>query len=314
MKNKILVLLLLTGGGAYAQSPLDHYTTSTNTFKEIANSTHQVNNPQDLDFVPGRQNEWWVLNKEANGGSTVLIFDAGLPTQSSQFRRDSHNEHFMARAVAIAFGANKVMRMKTNTGTVGATLPVPPSGGEPLAEYKAVTGATKEDVVTSGLTSPSGIDYRKDRIVVSDYATGNLYIYNVTTSPATLVGTIVTGGPGVMGVRIDYNNRIWYVNATTNKVMRIENPNVLAIDEITPALSYEVYPNPTSGEVTINLNDLKTGSNAEIRVYDMTGRAVYNTATAGSRTTINTSNWAKGMYSVALIYNGSSTSTRLVVQ
>ena len=450
MKNKILVLLLLTGGGAYAQSPLDHYTTSTNTFKEIANSTHQVNNPQDLDFVPGRQNEWWVLNKEANVGSTVLIFDAGLPTQSSQFRRDSHNEHFMARAVAIAFGANnyfvtaqeiqntagpgstfmgpalwssdtsiyarqhqnnwvpgellgshidmlhqspygmgvahdnanvywyfdghngnickydfatphgvgeddhsdgkihrytdvtvtrkpnvpshlaldeankwlyivngganKVMRMKTNTGTVGATLPVPPSGGEPLAEYKAVTGATKEDVVTSGLTSPSGIDYRKDRIVVSDYATGNLYIYNVTTSPATLVGTIVTGGPGVMGVRIDYNNRIWYVNATTNKVMRIENPNVLAIDEITPALSYEVYPNPTSGEVTINLNDLKTGSNAEIRVYDMTGRAVYNTATAGSRTTINTSNWAKGMYSVALIYNGSSTSTRLVVQ
>jgi hypothetical protein len=339
----------------FAQSELDKYASGPNTFVEIGNTSHSLTAPHDLDYVPGRPNEWWILNKEANGASVVLFFNPGKPNQSNQFRRDSHNDHFMARSVAIAMGennefasaqeikntasasstfmgpalwssdtsvfarinqnnwvtgqplgshldmlhqspfgmgvaydnarvywyfdghngnickydfsmphviggddhsngiihrytdvtvtrkpnvpshmvmdkannwlyyvdggTNRVMRMKTNSGTIGANLTVPSTAGEPLAEYKAVTGATVEVVVSSGLTSPCGIDYRNGRLIVSDNTTGNIHIYNVSgTMPATSVGTLITGGPGVMGVRIDNDNKIWYVNNTTKKI------------------------------------------------------------------------------------------------
>ena len=450
--KKLLLLACAAVGccSAYAQNQLDKYTTGTNTFTEIGGSAQGVNNPHDLDFVPGRPNECWVLNKEANGGSVVLFFNTGKSNQAHQFRRDSHNEHFMARAVALAFGDNdyfvsaqeikstagptatfmgpalwssdtaifarmhqnnwvsgqllgshidmlhqspfgmgvahnnanvywyfdghngnickydfatphgigeddhsdgkihrytdvtvtrkpnvpshmvvdkqnnwlyyadggtgRVLRMKTTSGTVGANLAVPSTGAEPLAEYKAVTGATNE-VMVSGLTSPCGVDYRKDRLIVSDYSTGIIHIYNTTTAPATLVGTIITGGPGVMGVRITDDNKIWYVNATTSKFMRIDNPNVVSVEEaVAENISYAVYPNPVHDNLNIKIDNVTATDKANIRIFDVTGKQVYANATGDNITTVNTSSWAKGMYNVVLSFNNSTEVTKVVIQ
>jgi hypothetical protein len=108
MKVALCTLAVCCSSVCFAQNELDKYVTSgsNNTFVEVGNATHQLSAPHDLDFVPGRPNEWWVLNKEANGGSMVLFFNAGKSNQVHQFRRDSHHEHFMARAVAFAFGDN----------------------------------------------------------------------------------------------------------------------------------------------------------------------------------------------------------------
>jgi hypothetical protein len=447
----ILITAIACSGYAYAQNTIDNYTTSTNTFVEVANSSHGLSAPHDLDYVPGRPSEWWVLNKEApSGGSMVLIFDAGKPTQTHQFRRDSHNEHFMAAAVAFAFGANnyfvtaqevkntespsstfmgpalwssdtsvyarlhqsnwdpngllgshidmlhqspfgmgvahdhdnvywyfdgyngnickydfatphgvgeddhsdgkvhrytdvtvtrkpnmpshlaldkqnnwlyivdggsnKIIRMKTTSGTIGANLNVPATAPEPLAEYKAVTGATKEDVVTSGLTAPAGIDYRKDRLLVTDNATGNIHIYNVSAMPATLVGTIITGGPGIMGVRIDNDNKIWYVNNTTKKLHRIDNPNVVSVEEaVANAPKFSIYPNPATDVINISLEELN-GSEATIRVVDATGKMIHVSHTREQMNSINTSTWARGMYTVLLSYNNMTTGSKVIVQ
>ena len=446
------VLLLVAGISCCCSGfsqVIDNYTNSTNTFTEIGNASHGISSPQDLDFVPGRPNELWVLNKETAGGSVVLFFNPGQSNQFVQFRRDSHNEHFMAKAVALAFGDNdyfataqeiqstagptatfmgpalwnsdtsvfarmhqnnwvpgqllgshidmlhqspfgmgiahdnanvywyfdgyngnicrydfaqphgvgeddhsdgrirrytdvtvtrkpnvpshmvldkqnnwlyivdggggKVFRIKTTSGTVGANLQVPASGAEPLAEYKEVTGATKEIMVT-GLTSPSGIDYRNDRLFVSDQATGNIHIYNTTTTPATPVGTIITGGPGVTGLRVTWDNRIWYVNTMTNKLMRIDNSNVAGIDEtITNNLNFNIYPNPAHGNLNIKLDDMTSGE-ALIRIFDMSGRQVYTHSTANQLTTINTSGWATGMYHIVLSYNNGSATTKVMIQ
>lgn len=440
---------VVCGCCAYAQNTIDNYTTSTNTFTEIGTSTTGLSNPQDLDFVPGRPNELWVVNKEEpSGGSVVLFFNPGQPNQAHQFRRDSHHDHFMARATAIAFGDNdyfataqevqstagpnstfmgpalwnsdtsvfarqeqnpwgqgllgshidmlhqsphgmgvahdnanvywyfdgyngnickydfaephgvgeddhsdgrihrytdvtvtrkanvpshmvvdkennwlyfadggtgRVLRMKTNSGTVGANLTPPLSGDEPLAEYKAVTGATVEVMVT-GLTSPCGVDYRNDRLIVSDHSTGNIHIYNTTTIPATLVGTIITGGPGVMGVRITWNNEIWYVNNTTRKLIRVDNPNVVTVKEATAKnIDFSVYPNPAHGSLNIRMDDMN-GGEALVRIFDMSGRQVYSNTTQTPLTTVNTSGWAAGMYHVILSYNNSTATTKVMVQ
>lgn len=450
MKKTVLVAAaVVCGCCAYAQNTIDKYTNSTNTFVEVGNNTHGISNPQDLDFVPGRPNELWVLNKETGGGSVVLFFNPGKSNQFHQFRRDSHNEHFMARATAIAFGANdyfgtaqeiqstagptatfmgpalwnsdtsifarqhqnnwvpgqllgshidmlhqspfgmgiahdnanvywyfdgynnnickydfaaphgvgeddhsdgrihrytdvtvtrkpnvpshmvvdkqnnwlyyadggtgRVLRLKTTSGTVGSNLTVPASGAEPLAEYKAVTGATVEVMVT-GLTSPSGVDYRNDRLFVSDHSTGNIHIYNTTTTPATLVGTIITGGPGVMGVRVTWDNKIWYVNATTNKLMRVENPNVMSVEGTTTKnIDFSVYPNPAHGNLNIRLDEMN-GGQALIRIFDMSGRQVYSNAATTALTTVNTTGWAAGMYNVIVSYNNGTATSKVMVQ
>lgn len=448
MKQFLSVLGIFSCCCAYAQNPIDNYTKSSNTYTEIGAG---LISPHDLDFVPGRPGELWVLNKESTGGSFNVFFNAGKSNQSMQFRRDSHNDHFMARAVAFAFGDNdyfgtaqeilnslndpgatfmgpalwnsdttifarmhqnnwtgpmlgshidmlhqspygvgiahdnanvywysdghngnicrydfaaphgvgeddhsdgrirrytdvkvkrvsnqpahmvidknnkwlyfidggnkKIMRLNITSGTAGQDLTPPASGFEDLAEYKEVTGATVETVVSTGLDKPVGIDYRKDRLLVTDYATGDILIYNTTSMPAQLVGKIITGAPGIMGIRIDNDNRIWYVNNTTKKVHRIDNPNVAAVGEVPgKPMSYNIYPNPAGEVLHISIDDVTVASKAEIAIYDVAGRQVFAAGTDQKLTTLNTASWAKGVYTVILSYNGNSASNKIVIK
>jgi hypothetical protein len=75
------------------------------TFTIIAGTSERVLDPQDLDFHPTRDNELWVINKgtDNSGGSTVKIFEAGLATQTTEWRRDGNAWHFMALPSAISF-------------------------------------------------------------------------------------------------------------------------------------------------------------------------------------------------------------------
>lgn len=448
------ILFMITACGlcqvATAQSTLDNYFTSGTTFTEVGNQSHGLSAPHDLDYVPGRQMEWWVLNKETNGGSMVLFFDAGYPTQTHQFRRDSHNEHFMARAVAMAFGsnnyfvtaqeikntaapastfmgpalwssdtsiyarmhqnnwvtgellgshidmlhqspygmgvahdhdnvywyfdghngnlckydfatphgvgeddhsdgkihrysdvtltrqpnmpshmaldkennwlyivdggANRVIRVKTNTGSVGANLSVPSTSAEPLGEYKEVLGATVENLNITGITQACGIDYRKGRIIVSDNTTGNIHMYDVSGSGAVHKGTLITGGPGVMGVRIDNNNKIWYVNKDTKKLMRVDNPNVVGVSNVVKNIEHTIYPNPATNVLNVNINDMDGGDEARIIITDAVGRQVYNATTTSKLNTIDVASWKKGMYMVTILNADAHASSKVMVQ
>jgi hypothetical protein len=74
-------------------------------FTVIAGRTDRIQEPQDLDFHPTRDNELWVINKgtDNSGGSTVTISNAGLDDQSELWRRDGNAWHFMALPSAISF-------------------------------------------------------------------------------------------------------------------------------------------------------------------------------------------------------------------
>ncbi len=451
MKKIIFSILVCSSYCCVAQNQLDNYFVGTNTFTVVGNSTHGLSSPHDLDFVPSRPSEWWVLNKESNGGSVVIFYDAGKPTQTRQFRRDSHNSHFMARSVAIAFGDNnsfasaqeikntaaasstfmgpalwpsdtaifarqnqnnwvtgellgshidmlhqspfgmgvahdtdniywyfdgqngnickydfgpphgvgeddhsdgkihrytdvtvvrkanvpshlaldkvndwlyivdggnnRIMRLKTTSGNVVGNLTVPTTAGEPLAEYKNVTGATKEVLITTGLTAPCGIDYKNGRIVVSDTFDGKIHIYDVTTATPTLVGSISTGSTGVMGVRIDANNKIWYVNKTTKQLIRIDNVNVTtSVEDVAQKMNYSIHPNPASNVLNVNLEEFTGNETARIRIIDVVGKEVYSIVTKDKLTTINTSMWAKGLYTVVINYKEANAASKVIVQ
>jgi hypothetical protein len=87
---------------------LDDYLLAPPVFSTIATAAQQIDKPMDLDFHPYRSNELWVINEEdvSGGGTTVTIYDAGLPAQSSVFKEDGNNWHFMSLPTGIAFGTN----------------------------------------------------------------------------------------------------------------------------------------------------------------------------------------------------------------
>lgn len=104
-----ILVIVCCAGIARAQHPIDRYLGRQVVSEVIAGVQDNVDSPQDLDFcrVPGREHELWVLNRgDAGGGSIVIVYDAGKPTQKTEYRFDSHAAHFMPFASAIAMGAN----------------------------------------------------------------------------------------------------------------------------------------------------------------------------------------------------------------
>jgi outer membrane protein assembly factor BamB len=71
-----------------------------------------------------------------------------------------------------------------------------------------------------GLKNPCGIEVSDDRLFVSDYNTGEILCFDINTN--TLKAKINTGKPGIIGLKIDKNKRLWYVNALTNEVYRVD--------------------------------------------------------------------------------------------
>jgi len=140
----------------------------------------------------------------------------------------------------IDAGTKKLKRVNTSTGNITGTLTVPSTSAELLAGYWSVTGAQVQ-VLDSFLTSqPCGIDLYNGRLIVGDYNTGAIHVYNITGPSPVKMGTIATGQTGITGLKIGPDGRIWFVNYTSSTVVRI-NPatipnNDASIEQITAPL------------------------------------------------------------------------------
>jgi len=77
--------------------------------------------------------------------------------------------------------------------------------------------------------------------------------------------------------------------------------------------STKVFPNPTEGSFNVELN-LKSSVSASIIVTDMMGRQVaVKNVTSGVNTEFNTSGFAKGVYTVTYVLDGTPAKSELVV-
>jgi len=163
---------------------------------------------------------------------------------------------------------DRILKMDIHTGNYSANL----AQYESVAEYSSYTGATWNVFVNSGLVTPSGIDYIENRLIVSDYATGDIVIYSTNGVTGVELGRISTGTPGIMGVKIGPDGKIWYVNATTNEVVRVDGLSV-GLEKITNVSTLQIYPNPVKNIATLRLNPPQL-EDAEIRMYNITGQLI----------------------------------------
>jgi len=188
------------------------------------------------------------------------------------------------------------VRLDTRSGSVSG----PGSYGpwESYVEYSDVSGHTWETVATTGLQQPSGIAISGNHLLVSDHANGNIVVYDITEdSGFPVLGTIATNSPGIMGIEIGPDGHIWFVNATTHQLARIDlDQNVGIADE--SRNSVNVFPNPANDKLFTS--DLQLAPMAQVLVLDATGRIALTSTVALMRNGIDISGLSPGAYTVAV--------------
>ena len=120
----------------------------------------------------------------------------------------------------IVDGGNKrILRMDVHSGNKLRDLNLI---NEELAEYWEMGDAVWQQFIAPdfGLIKPCGIDLKDNRLFISDYETGEIICIDILTSKE--IGRINTGKKGIMGIKIGPDNKIWYVNAISNEVVRID--------------------------------------------------------------------------------------------
>jgi hypothetical protein len=185
-------------------------------------------------------------------------------------------------------GNARVIKMDTHTGSVtGSFNPY----AEYITEHSIVTGVTWWNFITTGVVQPAGIDAINNRLIVSDYSNGDIIIYNDSLTSATELGRIHTGAPGITGVKIGPDGKIWYTNALENKVYRIDGivNNVNQQGNISPS----VYPTPADKFLYVTV---PAGKFYSLSLLNTDGQVVWNGDSNAAG--INTSRLAPGVYIV----------------
>ncbi|MGC6418380.1 MAG: hypothetical protein ACON3Z_14755 [Bradymonadia bacterium] len=112
-------------------------------------------------------------------------------------------------------GAGELKVADIATGTEGGRL-IPDN--EPLELFNWIEGVSQETLV-SGLDTPSGLALTEAHIFISFPLTGDIVAYG---RDGVEVDRIETGKPGVMGLAIGPEGRLWYVNAYEGSVNMVD--------------------------------------------------------------------------------------------
>lgn len=194
----------------------------------------------------------------------------------------------------VDHGGQRVLRMDTRTGTVGGTPTLGP--WESYVEYTMVTGYTWEEIITEGLVEPAGIDIIGNHLLVSDHATGDIVIYDKSGANVVELGRINTGSAGIMGIKVGPDGRIWYVNATTHALVRLDPALNVGIADAPPTNDLRLHPNPATDRLYITFTGAANSGTRTVQVMDAAGRNCLQQMTNDLRQGIDVSALANGTY------------------
>jgi len=292
--------------------------------------------PQGMGIASESENKFWLFDSynrdivfydfQADHGPGNEDHSDGIIHRYKGMTVDRINEHIPCHLaydlnsgwLYIVDGGNqRILRLDTKSGTPGGTPTFGPF--EPLEEYTDVTGATWETVVDSGsgLQQPTGIDILGDRMIVSDYFTGDIIIYDISAIPAEELTRISTGSSGVMGLVVGPDGRIWYVNADNNTVMRIEPDSVpeqpAAVFTVKNDLALTLYPVPADDEINIVCNDCRS-EQYQLTLMNMLGEEIFTQAFSSTTLRIDTRSFPAGVYTAMVKGKEGSAARKIVVR
>lgn len=206
----------------------------------------------------------------------------------------------------VDHGGQRVWRLDTRTGTLASGNP---SWGpfESYVQYETMQNATAEVIISGGLQQPSGIDVVGSTLLVSDHGSGEIILYDMANGFAER-GRIAVGA-GVMGIKVGPDGRIWFVNATSSTLTRIDPANVnIGIAETAQA-TWSLHPNPANTQVYIAA---PVGATAKslIVVRDGAGRLVKQALLGTLTQGLEVRDLPNGVYTVSV---DGSAAKRLII-
>lgn len=209
---------------------------------------------------------------------------------------------------AVDNGNDRVLRLDINSGAVVSDLPLI---NEPLAEHSEMGNVTWEVIVDQGLNRPCGIEIIENRLLVSDYANGDIIVYDIENDFVEL-GRIATGQAGITGIKIGPEGEIWYTNRTQNTLKKIVPGEVSATDELAWAARVQVSPNPTTGHLLVRLPEFS--SDVSLELTDFTGRKLTTARSISNTYQLDLSSLPNGIYLLSVSNNSYSTTRKVVLE
>lgn len=291
-------------------------------------------NPESQGIAHEHLNRFWVTDGY-NGDVTMNDFANdhgpgaddhvdGIIKRYQEFSiTKDPNDHIVSHLVldkstgwlyVVDHGGQRVLRLDINTGSPGPAPSWPADGPyENYAEYSTVVNYDWEEVISTGLIEPAGIEVIGDRLLVSDHSNGDIVIYDIGSTPVTEHGRIQTNMPGIMGIVVGPNGNIWAVNATTNALLLIEPDVISTVPELKPSLTLNTYPNPATNTVHVSV-DHYNGATLNIELLDAAGRILSTNKVPGNRYMVDVSGLPTGPYQFRVsLENGQQFQQRLMI-
>ena len=106
----------------------------------------------------------------------------------------------------------------------------------------------------------------------------------------------------------------WYYISSTPMVRMNFDPALIvppsAVNDVSPS-QFNVYPNPSNGVFTIELDG---NAKYDVTVNNVLGQTVYATSTTSMNITIDLSSFEKGIYTIELKNNTSAYTEKVIVE
>ena len=137
----------------------------------------------------------------------------------------------------------------------------------------------------------------------------------ISTTHILIILSLFLGSVKAQTVNYEYDNS---GNIKSRKVITLKSSDA-ASDSIVESRIFEdteinikIYPNPTRGDLKIEVPDYKDNEILIFQAYDMNGRLLLNTKRNEASTTLDLSNFPNGTYILRMSRNGKASSWRII--
>ena len=206
-------------------------------------------------------------------------------------------------------GSSRVMRLDINSANSYTNLPII---NETLEEHSSAIGFNVETIIEDNLDLPCGIEILDNRLLVSDYSTGDIIVYDMENDFQEL-GRIPTNDFGITGIKVGPKGKIWYTNREENKLMYAIPGDPSSVQTIGKSFDFNVFPNPSNGEITIRNQDF-SGSEYIVKIQSITGQEMFKIQSTEAMLNIDISGISHGIYLVSYESNDHFVTKRITIQ
>ncbi|GHU71852.1 hypothetical protein FACS189413_14090 [Bacteroidia bacterium] len=104
---------------------------------------------------------------------------------------------------------------------------------------------------------------------------------------------------------------IWFTSTTTTNSLR-SSQAISAMEDIVARQAIKIYPNPTDGVLAVEIVDFSGDLQADLYLFDASGKEILRQLSASAYTTFNISNQPNGVYLLRIMIEGESVTWKII--